>query len=146
MQKFFIIPIIILVLVIGIRVVTKSQNGSTYTSSTNASGETFVQNHLYNFSCSTETSCTKIANVYMIHIDGIDVEMDIAFAQQCVEYKYKPELRNSYCDKLVEPGDMSSFSGNQRTISHILEFDNNPRPSDSLEQRREVAKQKILNS
>lgn len=146
MQKFFLIPIIILVLAIGIRIASKSQTGSSHSSTTNDTGEIFVQNHLYNFSCSTETSCTKIANVYMIHIDGIDVEMDIAFAQQCVEYKYKPELRNSYCDKLIEPGDMSSFSGNARTIAHILEFDNNPRPSDSLEQRRETAKQKILNS
>ena len=98
MKKFFIIPVIILALAIGIRVATKMQSGSSYSSTTNKSGEVFVENHLYNFSCLTETSCTKIANVHMIHIDGIDVEMDNSFAEKCVEYKYKPELRNSYCD------------------------------------------------
>ncbi len=146
MQKFFLIPIILLIVAIGIRVATKTQNDTYYTSSINDSGEIFVQNYLYNFSCSTETSCTKIANVYMIHIDGIDVEMDSAFVQQCIEYKYKPELRNSYCDKLIKPGDMSSFTGSSPAISHILEFDNNPRPGKSLDQRRTAAKQKILNS
>jgi hypothetical protein len=61
-------------------------------------------------------------------------------------YKYKPELRNSYCDKLIVPGEVSSFSGSAQAISHILEFDNNPRPSENLDQRRKRAKLKILNS
>jgi hypothetical protein len=108
-------------------------------------GVTHANHHLFNYTCPTATSCTQTANTFIANVDGLFIELDSAFVEQCIEDKNLGKKVNRYCQYMISPGDTSRFEASADVIRHILKQGPNPAESDHLTRRIEAAKLKIYN-
>ena len=106
-------------------------------------GVTYVKGYFYNYECPSATVCTATANIYIVHADGIDVEVEEEFADKCISQKESGQSANKYCKDLRQPGDSRTFKTGEKAMKHILEYDMNPVPGESLTNRRKSLVEKI---
>jgi beta-xylosidase len=108
-------------------------------------GVTHAKHRLFDYACPTATTCTQTANTYIAQVDGLFIELDLDFVEQCLEDKNMGKKVNRYCQYMISPGDTSSFKASAAVIRHILKQGPNPEESDHLTRRIEAAKLKIYN-
>ena len=117
---------------------------NNYDASTDESQNTNVsKGTLFTYDCNTaNTTCTRTANTYILLIDGIFVELDTDFIEEC---KYSRKKLNKYCKQIIFPGQSILFTTSPNIIKHLLKNGANPKPSKYLDKRIEAAKEKIYN-
>jgi len=140
MKQFFTFAVAVLVIAIGIRVASNWQSGNYV----DDSGMMHVEQTLYNYECSSSTTCTKTANTYIIYDNGIEIDIGESFYRECQENKHNPNFHNSYCQKIILPGTQSTFTSSENAIKNILKYDGNPQPGPHLDKRIEQLRQKVF--
>jgi hypothetical protein len=97
---------------------------------------------LFSLSCSSPTVCTRTANVYVVNVDGLFIEPNAAFVEDCQQPAKKGEVKNPYCQQMIPPGHSETFKGSARGIEHMKKTGFNPTDSD-VGRRLELAKKKL---
>jgi len=141
MKKFFIIPGLVLLAVIGLRLSPNLISSSSHTD--DETGAQYAQHLIHNYACSTPTSCKITTNVPTVLIDGIYVDVGENFVKECEENLHNPQGRNRYCSQIVMPGNVRFMQADARLIKHMLEYDGAVRPEDGLQERTDAALAKI---
>jgi len=102
---------------------------------------------LYSFKCDSHMSCKKIANTYIVNVDGIDFIPSKQFIFTCLTHKNT----NKFCDSFIPIGDTESIQFDSIPMMHSY-IDNSKNPefnnhlTDWKKKNLEKAKEKIKSS
>jgi hypothetical protein len=97
---------------------------------------------LFTLSCPTPTTCTKTANVYVVNVDGLYIELRPEFVEECLKQSATNSMTNIYCKQMSAPGDTETLSASADVIKHLQEDGFNPTDAD-VERRMQIAESKI---
>ena len=116
--------IMLLLLIIGLSACSKSKK------------------ELFTLSCTSPTVCTKTANVYLVNVDGLFVELTPEFVDSCNKQSVENKVTNIYCKQMIFPGHSETFETSADVVRHLQEYGFNPTDAD-VDRRMQIARQKV---
>jgi len=108
-----------------------------------ANGVSHAKFHLFDYACPSATTCTRTANVPMVHESGLFMELKPEFVEQCRKDKEEGRSVNPYCNKMIRPGDIETFTAPAAVVKHLLANGPNPEEDASFDARIEAIEAKV---
>jgi len=94
---------------------------------------------LYTFKCDSHMTCQKIANTYIVNVDGIDFIPSKKFIFTCLTRKNT----NKFCTSFIHMGDTQSIQFNSiPMMRNYIDNNKNPEFNDNLTDWKKEALQK----
>ncbi len=78
-----------------------------------------IKKYIFTYTCNTKTSCTRTANTYILQIDGLFVELEIDFVEECTKDRSEGKKVNKYCKDIIFPGSTKSFTASANVVIQL---------------------------
>lgn len=98
---------------------------------------------LFSYICSNETQCIRKANTNVVLAEGIYVEVDADFVEQCTKNEMDGIQDNPYCKHIIYQGQMHQIDATKEEIERLLQKGENPKEGIVLDQHTQEITKKI---